>query len=123
MLDKVEFLGYQTDQQLVKLMGQALALVHPSKSEGFGLTGLEAMAAGCPVISAQASALPEIYGDSALFFDPNSPSDLIAKINQLQKAPELRRQLIAKGKVQVKKYSWDKMVSQTVKQYETCLSL
>ena len=64
---RVQYLGRLTDEQLVDLYHRALAFVFPSLIEGFGLPGLEAMAAGLPVIAARASCLPEIYGDAALF--------------------------------------------------------
>lgn len=115
--DKVEFLGPQSDATLHQLLTTATALVHPSKSEGFGLTGLEAMAAGCPVIAANATALPEIYGSAALYFNPDDAADLVAKINTLRHNLKQRQQLITLGKIQVQKYSWDKMVQQTVQVY------
>ena len=119
--DQVEFLGYLDDQQFKNVYAQALALVHPSLMEGFSLTGLEAMALNCPVISSDASCLPEIYGQSVLYFDPHSSSDLVKKINQLKNDLELRRKLISLGHQQVNKYSWDKTAKQTLQVYETCL--
>ena len=119
--NSVKFLGLVPDVDLVSLYRQSLAFVTPSLIEGFGLSGLEAMAAGTPVIAARASCLPEVYGDAALFFDPHDPADLVARITSLLTDVKLRQQLIAKGKKQVKKYSWSNMASQTWQIYQNAL--
>ena len=93
----------------------------PSLIEGFGLPGLEAMAAGLPVIAARASCLPEIYGDAALFFDPHDPVDLADKIQSLLIDKKLCQKLIVKGQSQVTKYSWAFMASQTWQIYQAAL--
>lgn len=118
---RVEFLGYIPDEQFREIYSQALALVHPSFMEGFSLTGLEAMALGCPVISSNNSCLPEIYQDSVLYFDPNNTNDLVEQIDKLYKSKELRNQLIKLGYLQVKKYSWTKTAQQTFTVYKKLL--
>ncbi len=118
---RVEFLGYIPDEQFQEIYGQALALVHPSFMEGFSLTGLEAMALSCPVISSNNSCLPEIYQDSVLYFDPTNVSELVEQINKLYESIDLRDQLIKLGHLQVKKYSWDKTAKQTFSVYKTIL--
>lgn len=115
---QVEFLGYIPDDKFSQIYQNALALVHPAFLEGFSLTGLEAMAQNCPVIASNASCLPEIYGDSVLYFDPNSPEQLVSQINKLQNNPKLRQQLITKGHLQITKYSWSKCAQQTLNFYE-----
>ena len=96
-------------------------MVHPSLMEGFSLTGLEAMALNCPVISSNSSCLPEIYGDSVLYFDPNDSDDLVQKINQLKDNLPLRQKLIDLGHQQLQKYSWDKTAKQTLAVYQKLL--
>ena len=118
---QIEFLGYLDDQQFKNVYQNALALVHPSLMEGFSLTGLEAMALNCPVISSNSSCLPEIYGNSVLYFDPNNPDELIQKINQLKDDQKLRQKLIDLGHQQIKKYSWDKTAKETMAIYEKLL--
>lgn len=118
---QVEFLGYLPDTEFRKVYSHALALVHPAFIEGFSLTGLEAMALNCPVIASDASCLPEIYQSSVLYFDPNSPSQLVKQIQTLQKNTQLRRQLIHHGHLQVKKYSWTKTSQQTLDVYSNLL--
>lgn len=117
----VKFLGRLSDEDLVGLYHHAAAFVFPSLIEGFGLPGLEAMAAGCPVIAAWASCLPEVYGNAALYFDPHSPSDLTDKIHLIMSNNRLRLDLVAKGKKCVAKYSWSKMANTTWQTYQKML--
>jgi glycosyltransferase involved in cell wall biosynthesis len=117
----VHLLGKLTDQELSQVYSQASAFVFPSLIEGFGLTGLEAMAVGLPVIAAYASCLPEIYGQAAEYFDPQSPSDLSEKIIRVVSDPDLRTQLIKNGLAKVKEYSWDKMAAETWSIYHSAL--
>lgn len=119
---QVEFLGYVKDSDFQKIYSHSLALVHPSLMEGFSLTGLEAMALNCPVISSDSSCLPEIYGDSVLYFDPHSPKKLIDQINKIKKSPKLREKLIKLGHLQIAKYSWTKTANQTLQVYQKLLS-
>lgn len=114
---QVEFLGYLPDNEFSKIYSQALALVHPSFLEGFSLTGLEAMALNCPVIAAKSSCLPEIYGNSVLYFNPKSPLSLVKQIKKLQHSKTLRQKLIALGQHQILKYSWQKTATKTLNFY------
>jgi len=80
------------------------------------------MAQNCPVIASNASCLPEIYGDSVLYFDPNDSNQLISQITKLQNNPKLRHLLITKGQAQIVKYSWQKCAQQTLSFYEKIIS-
>jgi glycosyltransferase involved in cell wall biosynthesis len=111
------FAGYQSDSAIKELFRRSLCLVHPSRSEGFGLTGLEAMAAGVPVLAAKSTALPEVYGDAAIFFAPDDYIELSEYIEMLIKQPLIRDQLIQKGYQQIRRFSWDDMVQQTKEVY------
>lgn len=113
--------GFLADQDLKILFSKALSFIFPSLSEGFGLTGLEAMAAGCPVIAARASSLPEVYGDGAIYFDPKSSSNLAKEIMILDSDPKLRAKIKEKGFVQAQKYSWRQMAAQTLRIYQQIL--
>lgn len=117
--DKVKLLGYLNDIELSKLYSLALALVQPSKMEGFGLTGLEAMNVGLPVIASNKSSLPEVYGNACLYFDPNSLSDLVDVLEEIIKKPEVRAKLSELGPLQVKKYSWKKTAQETLNVYKS----
>ncbi|MFH1840805.1 MAG: glycosyltransferase family 1 protein [Candidatus Shapirobacteria bacterium] len=116
----VEMLGFVSDEKLKALYQNALVFVFPSRLEGFGLTGLEAMANGCPVVAAQASCLPEIYGTAAVYFEPNKAESLIGAIKA---AIANREKLIKLGRKQVKKYNWEKTARETIEIYENCFSL
>ena len=117
----VKFLGFLTDEELLTIYQHAIALVHPSLSEGFGLTGLEAMASGLPVIASTSGSLPEVYAEAALYFDPHKPHELAQKMTTLLQNPKLRKSLIQSGLNQVKKYSWHKMARQTLDIYDQAL--
>ena len=113
--------GFVPDEELKIILNQAQCFVFPSLSEGFGLPGLEAMGVGCPVIAAEATSLPEVYGDAASYFDPKDPQELALKINSLTKNARNKSNLIALGYQQVRKYSWKKMAEQTLKIYNLVL--
>lgn len=117
----VLFTDFVSEGQLRWLYEHAEAYVFPSLSEGFGLPGLEAMAHGCPLISSNATCLPEIYGDAAHYFDPTSTEAMAAKINEVLSNRDLRNGLIAKGHEQVRKYSWQKTATQTLAVYNQVL--
>lgn len=118
---QVEFLGYVPDSEFGRIYSQALALVHPSLMEGFSLTGLEAMSQSCPVIASNTSCMPEIYGDSVLYFDPKNSDELVAQINKLKNDPKLREHLIKHGYAQVTRYSWKKCAQKTIDFYKNIL--
>jgi glycosyltransferase involved in cell wall biosynthesis len=120
--NQVKLLGFVEDADISKIYSLALALVHPSKMEGFGLTGLEAMSVGLPVISSNASCLPEVYGDAALYFNPNDVNDLTACLDSFIKDQELRSSMATKGYLQERKYSWKKMAKETLEVYKQTLT-
>lgn len=114
----VRYLGHVSDADLSTLYGQALALVQPSLIEGFGLIGLEAMSVGLPVLSSDATVLPEIYGDAALYFDPRNEDQLVAVLSRLISDQELLISMISAGKKRVKHFSWAKCARQTLAVYQ-----
>jgi glycosyltransferase involved in cell wall biosynthesis len=112
--ERIQFTGHVADDELFQYVAHADALVLPSLYEGFGLPPLEAMACSCPVIVSNAASLPEVCGDAALYCDPNDPSDIADKIQQLMRDPKLRDELRAKGLEQARKFSWDKCARETL---------
>ncbi len=94
--------------------------VFPSKYEGFGIPTLEAFRCDCPVVLSNTSSMPEVGGEAALYFDPNSATDLTNKINLLLSNEELKAELIVKGRAQAseQKFDWDFIASQTYACYE-----
>jgi glycosyltransferase involved in cell wall biosynthesis len=107
-LDIVEERGYVSDAALYELLYHARALVYPSKYEGFGLPPLEAMAAGCPVITTRCTSLPEICGEAAYYIEPDDESNFAQGLLALEGDSELRRALRVKGREQAAKFSWEK---------------
>ncbi len=93
----------------------------PSLHEGFGLGGLEAMGFGLPVLSSNASCLPEVYGKGALYFDPLDVSDIAAKIDEILSNDKARRALIVCGKKRHAQFSWHKMAAETLQVYHEVL--
>lgn len=120
--NSIHFTGFVSDPELKWLYQHAEAYVLPSLSEGFGLPGLEAMAHGCPVVSSNATCLPEVYEDAAHFFDPNNLEDIAAKTGEVIRDKDLRKKLIHNGYVQLKKFSWKKMAQQTLEVYKKALA-
>ncbi len=110
--------GFVSDAQLKWLYENASAYVLPSLSEGFGLPGLEAMAHSCPLVSSNATCLPEIYGDAAEYFDPKSVEDMAKAIEKVILDTNLQEKLKENGKNRLKKYSWSKMAQQTLDIYQ-----
>lgn len=114
--------GFVNDSELKWLYQNATAYVLPSLSEGFGLPGLEAMAHGCPLVSSNATCLPEVYGNAAVFFNPLDINDMAKKIESVIADQGLRDQLKARGYTQLEKFSWEKMAKETLAVYESVLS-
>ncbi|MFH1088960.1 MAG: glycosyltransferase family 1 protein [Candidatus Uhrbacteria bacterium] len=115
--DAVKFIRDPEDKIIADLYSNAKIYVFPSKLEGFGLPGLEAMSMGVPVIAARAGSLPEILGDAAVYFDPNRVDDLTQTIQNLWNNDSQQNELTTKGFQQVKKYSWQKMAGEIKEVY------
>lgn len=115
------FTDWVDDGQLRWLYEHAVAYVFPSLSEGFGLPGLEAMHYDLPVISSNATCLPEVYGEAAIYFDPLDTSAMAADISRVLGDTNLRANLAAKGHQQLTHYSWQRMADQTLAVYEEAL--
>jgi glycosyltransferase involved in cell wall biosynthesis len=97
-----------SDEELKIAYSGAVALVYPSKYEGFGMPLLEAIACACPVITCPNSSLPEVAGEAALYVNDDDIDGLADALCEVQK-PQVRNLLIAAGLEQSKKFSWSKM--------------
>lgn len=106
--DDVVMTGYVNEEEIRKLVGAAYTMVYPSLFEGFGVPVLEAMQSDVPVITSLNSSMQEIANEAALYAEPESPADIAEKMMLLYKDEKLRSQLIEKGRVVVKQYSWEK---------------
>jgi glycosyltransferase involved in cell wall biosynthesis len=103
----VAFTGWVTDAELAQLYAAAVALVYPSRFEGFGLPVLETFHAEVPVITTNVSSLPEVAGDAALLVPPSDVPALTAALVRIATDGPLRQQLIANGRTQRERFSWN----------------
>lgn len=109
---RIRMLGRLTDEELVEAYQGATAFVFPSVYEGFGIPPLEAQACGCPVIAARAASIPEVLGDSALYFDPLKVKDIAYCMQRVLRDEALRRDLRRRGKANVARYCWNSSARQ-----------
>jgi glycosyltransferase involved in cell wall biosynthesis len=105
---RVEWEAYASAGELVRLYREASMLLLPSLHEGFGLTALEAMACGTPVIASRTSSLPEVVGDAALLVDPLDTEALAGAMVRLFSDAALARDLGERGPRQASQFSWDR---------------
>lgn len=119
VLERIKFLDFVEDKDLPSLYQNATCFVLPSLYEGFGLPVLEAMKYGCPVLVSNVSSLPEAGGDAAIYFDPKDANDIKEKIEKVISNPKLRSEMIEKGKLQIKKFSWEKTARETLRVLES----
>ena len=112
--DRVKFLGYVDDADLSILFAKCEAFVLPSLTEGFGITVLEAMLGGAPVVCSRTGSLPEVGGDAAIYFDPTNVDDIAAKIIQRLDTSGNRNAVVEKGLLQAKKFDWKNTAEQTL---------
>lgn len=115
--DRVLFSGYLSDGELASLMVGARAFVFPTIYEGFGLPPLEAMAAGVPVVASRAGALPEVLGEAAFWCDPEDIASIASAIDRAVSDEKTRRELIEKGRTQVRLYDWERTARLTLDAY------
>lgn len=102
--------GFIDEPSKVALYQHAKAFVFPSIYEGFGIPPLEAMACGCPTVCADISSLPEVVGDASFLINPLDIDSITDGIYTVLNNEPLREKLVAKGRTQVQKYTWDKTV-------------
>lgn len=96
------------DEELRVLYSLASVFIFPSVHEGFGWPPLEAMACGCPVVTARRASLPEVCGDAVLYCDPEDPAQLAAAIRSVFSDADLRARLSQAGRVRAQQFSWTK---------------
>jgi len=112
---QTKFAGVVADAQLVYLYQHARVFVFPSRYEGFGFPVLEAMACGCPVLTSNASSLPEVVGDAALLADPSDSKGFARHLEQVLANEELRRVLREKGFARAAQFSWERTARETLR--------
>lgn len=110
-----------SEQELVRLYSRSTALMFPSMEEGFGLPVLEAMQCGCPVIVSNASCLPEVAHNAALYVDPSSTESISSAMKKLALDPDIREDLSAAGLKRAECFSWKKCAEETMRVYSSLL--
>lgn len=119
---RVVLTGWVDDYDLEGLYAASTLLAFPSLAEGFGLPVLEAMRRGLPVACSNTTSLPELVGDAALTFDPQSAAEIAAAIGRLLGDDALRTELAAKGRERAKLFSWERTADGLIETYKKALA-
>ena len=107
-----------SDQVLNQLYAQAAAFVYPSTYEGFGLPPLEAMAQNCPVVSSHRSSMPEVLGQAAEYFDPESIDSMANALETVLFSAERANVLRQSGRNRIKDFTWQRCAQNTLNIYQ-----
>lgn len=110
-----------SDFVLAGLYKTAALFVYPSRYEGFGIPPLEAMSFSCPVVCSNASSIPEVAGDAAHYFEPDSIESIGKAILEVLDNPALRQSLVDRGLERIKLFSWNRCAEQTFAVYKEIL--
>ncbi len=121
--EHVIFTGFVNDADLRALYSGARVYGCPSLHEGFGFTVLEAMACGTPVVCSSATSLPEVAGRAALYFDPHKPEEMASQLFLAFSNESVRAALIADGRRNLLRFSWEETARQTLAVYHQALQL
>ena len=111
---RVHFSGFVTDEQLVIIYNDAMAVAMPSLSEGFGLPAIEAMACGTPVLSSNHGSLPEVVGEAGIYFDPYDVNAISRAIIKMSTDDDLRHQLEEIAITFARTFTWEKAAKLTM---------
>ncbi|HEV3229041.1 MAG TPA: glycosyltransferase family 1 protein [Solirubrobacteraceae bacterium] len=107
--------------RLARLYADAAALVHPSRHEGFGLTLVEAMHLGVPVVTAASAATREVCGDAARYVDAGDAEGLAGELDRLTDDERLRRDLSRRGLARAAQFSWERSARAHIEAYTLAL--
>jgi len=115
--DRVVRLGFVSDGTRADLLAAASVFAYPSRYEGFGLSPLEAMSAGVPVVATRTGALPDVLGDAARLVDPGDRDALATALAELLRDGEESDVLVVRGRARAAGYSWDACADGVVELY------
>lgn len=121
LADRVEYTGFIEDKDLPTVYNLAEVFVFPSLSEGFGLPGIEAQACQTAVVSSDATSLPEVLGEGAVYFNPQNVRDMANSIRKVLLDHDLARKIKDAGITNVAKYTWDNCANSTLEVYRRIL--
>jgi glycosyltransferase involved in cell wall biosynthesis len=116
--DRIRFTGFVSNEELNSLYSNAACFVFPSHYEGFGFTPLEAMRCGCPVVSSNASCMPEVLGKAAMYFDPKDEEEMATAIQKMLCDAGLIQKHSELGLQQSLSYNWDNTAINTYYLYQ-----
>jgi glycosyltransferase involved in cell wall biosynthesis len=119
--NSIQYLGCLDRPTLVKAYNAADVLVAPSLHEGFGITLLEAMACGTPVITSNTSAMPEVVGDAGILVDPHSSQAIVDAVYRLSEDSIYYQELRQKGLTRVESFTWVKSAERMIEVYDRLL--
>ena len=119
----MELLGRLSTDVLADLYRRCALFVFPSLAETFGNPLLEAMACGAPVVSSRATAMPEVLGDAAVFFDPLDVEGMGAAIGRVLGDGDLRRRLGEKALARAQAFSWETTAQRTAGVIKRCAGI
>ncbi len=115
--EDVIFVDRILERTLAYYYSSATLLAYPSLYEGFGLPPLEAMACGCPVVTADTSSLPEVVGEAGIMVNPYDTRSLVQAMRRVLTDDKLRDNMVRKGLEQSRKFSWEKAAELTLEVY------
>ena len=115
--DRVKILGYLEKEDLPALYSLARLMVFPSLFEGFGIPLVEAMSCGCPILCSNTTSVPEVAGDAAVMFSPDSTEDIAEMIRRVWNDESLRCDLREKGFARARLFDGEEMARRTLQLY------
>ena len=116
--DRTEFRRYVEDDALADLYARATVFAFLSEYEGFGLTPLEALAAGVPIVVLDTAVAREVYRDAAIYVPRDDVERTAAELRRILMEPEIVRPLLARGAALVQRYSWAEAADRTLNHIE-----
>jgi glycosyltransferase involved in cell wall biosynthesis len=119
--DWVQFTGPVREKDKPALYRGAIALLFPSRYEGFGLPALEAMSCGTPVVGSDATSIPEVVGDAGVLLDPDDAEGMAGALIQLAHDPDFRAELSQRALAQAARFSWERTARETLAAYRKVL--
>ena len=114
----VRFIGFVAEADKPALYRGAVALIFPSRYEGFGLPPLEALACGTPVVGSDASSIPEVVGDAGVLLPPDDAEGMAGALIQLATDEDFHTELRHRALAQAARFSWERTAQQTLAAYQ-----